>query len=97
MGVFGSKSKKAARVERVTAEETFHYPAVADTNEAVAAKLYEMANQVADVELARNWRYAASGVKAGKVHPDIRRDYATGTRWPRTSQSNQRISDAERR
>jgi hypothetical protein len=96
MGMFESKAKKAARVERVTVEETFPYPAVADTNEAVAEKLYAMAGQVADPQLAASWRRTADGIKAGQIHPSIRRDYAAGTRFPKTRQSNARILAAER-
>lgn len=97
MGMFESKTKKAARVGQVTVEETFFYPAVADTDEAVAAKLYALADQVDDRGLAATWRGIADGVKAGAVHSRIRRGYATGTRWPRTSKSNDRIVAAERR
>ena len=96
MGMFESKAKRAARVEKVTAEETFYYPAVADTDEAVAAKLYALAGRVSDRELAANWRRTADWIKAGVVDPDIRRDYATGTRWPRAYRSNACILDAER-
>jgi hypothetical protein len=94
--MFESKATKAARVERVTAEETFYYPAVADTNEAVSAKLYAMAGQVGDRGLAASWRRLADGMKTGSVHASIRRDYAVGTRWPKTSDSNSRILAAER-
>jgi len=96
VGMFESKAKKAARVERVMAEETFCVPVVADTNEAVSAKLHAMANQVRDAELAAAWRQMGDGIKAGQVHPSIRSDFATGTRFPKTRQSNRRISDAER-
>lgn len=95
--MFESKTKKAARIEQVTAAETFYYPAVADTNEAVSAKLSAMAGQVGDSQLAANWRRTADGIKAGQIHPRIRADFASGTRFPKTSQSNHRISDAERR
>lgn len=95
--MFESKAKKAARVEQVTVEETFHYPAVADTNEAVSAKLRAMAGQVGDRELAASWRSMADGIEAGQIHPSVRADYASGTRFPKTSQSNHRILAAERR
>lgn len=97
MGMFESKARKAARVEQVTAEETFYYPPVADTNEAVSAKLRAMAGQVGDAQLAADWRRMADGIEAGRIHPNIRADFAGGTRWPKTSQSNHRILAAERR
>jgi hypothetical protein len=79
------------------AEETFYYPAVADTNEAVSAKLYAMAGQVGDRQLAAGWRRTADAIKAGQTHPSVRADFAVGTRFPKTSKSNHRILDAERR
>lgn len=57
------------------------YAAVADTNVAVAAKLERMAAETSDPELRASWSAAARDARQGRLHPRIRRDFATGTRY----------------
>jgi hypothetical protein len=89
--MFNSSKKKAARRDQIAAEETVYFPVVPDTDKAVSEKLYRLADQCADPELAASWRRTAKGIAEGKVHPSVRRDFANGTRFPKTSGSNGRI------
>lgn len=57
------------------------YPAVDDTDEAVAAKLRTMASETASLHLAEAWDRVAAAAEDGRLSPAIRREFARGTQF----------------
>lgn len=63
------------------APEFVTYPAVDDTDEAVAGKLRRMASDTARLDLAEGWTRIAVAAEAGQLSPSIRREFARGTQF----------------
>lgn len=57
-------------------------PAVADTDEAVAAKLRGLARQTTNPDRARTYTAVADAAEAGQLHPTLRADWAQGVTFP---------------
>lgn len=64
---------------KAPAYETVTYPAVEDTDEAVAAKLRRMARETTNGDRAGNWLQIAQAAEDGRLSPAIRREFARGT------------------
>jgi len=61
--------------------DTVTYPAVDDTDEAVADKLRTMARETSNPDLANAWSSVAAAAEDGRLSPAIRREYARGTQF----------------
>lgn len=71
--------RKNRRPPTLPPAETVTYPAVEDTDEAVAAKLRTMASNTDNLHLIEAWSRIAAAADAGQLSPAIRREYALGT------------------
>ncbi|MFF3377175.1 hypothetical protein ACFYXF_30000 [Streptomyces sp. NPDC002680] len=56
--------------------------AVADTDEAVAAKMRGLARQTTNPDRAKTYTAVANAADAGQLHPDLRADWAQGVTFP---------------
>lgn len=63
------------------AGDTVTHAAVADTDEAVAAKLRTMARETSNLDLANAWNSIAAAAEDGRLSPSIRREFARGTQF----------------
>lgn len=73
--------RRKPKQQTETAYETVTYPVVADTNEAVAAKLRTMASETTNGDRAITWLQIAAAAEEGQLSPSIRREFARSTQF----------------